>query len=206
MEKAALLPAVERVVGRIEIEHQHLRLARQAAPAEGQERRLHRRRMRVQLAVMIRVLRAQFQAVQSRRARQRRAAMIAATALRAEHIRLARRRRQQRVAPQLRVIIEILVAQRQRVNALREQLPRAVIDELRIAPVQETARQSAGDAQALINLPEQERAAIAAEPAAGKIRDDFARTKFLKKQLPAETLCLASCGVGLLNMWLHTNI
>ena len=104
------------------------------------------------------------------------------------------------------MIIEILIAQRQRVNALGEQFPRAVIDEFRIAPVQKTARQRAGEAQALINLPEQERAAIAAELAAGKIRDDFALTKFLKKQLPGETLCLASCGVGLSNMWLHTNI
>ncbi|MEO6789185.1 MAG: hypothetical protein ABI318_23930 [Chthoniobacteraceae bacterium] len=45
------------------------------------------------------------------------------------------------------MIIEILVAQRQRVNALREQLVRTVIDDRRIAPVRETARQRASDAQ-----------------------------------------------------------
>jgi hypothetical protein len=66
-----------------------------------------------------------------------------------------------------RVGIEILIAQRQPANALREQFLHAVIDEFGIAAVHETTRQRAGHAQARINLPEQERA-IAADLAAGK--------------------------------------
>jgi hypothetical protein len=44
---------VERIVGRIEIEHQHLYITRQAAHAQFQKCRLHRLRCRVQLPVII---------------------------------------------------------------------------------------------------------------------------------------------------------
>jgi hypothetical protein len=130
--------------------------------------------------------------------------MLAATPLCAEHVLLARRRRQQRIAPQVRVVIEVLIAQRQRVNALREKFLHAVIDEFGIAAIHKTTCQYAGDAQTRIDLPEQKRAAIAAELATGKISDDSALPKILEKELPGETLCLANCGAWILSMWLHT--
>jgi hypothetical protein len=151
------------------------------------------------------VLRAQLQADERRRTRQRRAAMLAATPLPAEHIRFARRRGQQRIAPQVWVVIETLMAQRPRINALREQFLHTVVDEFGIAAVHETTCQRAGHAQARIDLPEQERPAIAAELAAGKIRDDSALPKVLD-ELPDETVCLANCGVRILRIWLHAKV
>ena len=206
VEKAPFLPAVQRVISCIEVEHQHLCIARKAAHAEVQERRLNRLWLRVQLAVMIRVLSSQLKAVQGRRTRQRCAAMSAAPPLRTQHILLPSRRGQQRIAPQVGVIVEVFITQRQRVNALSEQFPHAVVDERGIASIHKTSRQSAGDAQARINLSEQECTAIATELSAGKISHDIAGPEFIKKQLTGETLCRAGCGLRVSGMCLHARL
>jgi propanediol dehydratase small subunit len=78
-----------------------------------------------------------------------------------------------------------------------------VINEFGIAAIHKTTCQHASDAQARIDLPQQERAPIAAELATGKISDDFALPKVLEKELPGETLCLTRCGARLSGMWLH---
>ena len=197
---------MQRVVGRIEIEHEHLRVARQAPHAQLQKHRLHRLWVRVQLAVIIRVLRAEFEAVERRRTGQRRAAMLGASPLHAENVLFSCRRREQRIQAKARVIIEILVAEGECVDALGEQLAHAVNHQFGNAAIGETSGQRAGDAEARIDLAQQQSAAIRAEQTAGKIGDQFAAMKFLKKERLAETLCLAGRGRCCLYKLFHANI
>lgn len=197
---------MQRVVGRVEIEHEHLRVARETTHAQLQKRRLHRLWVRVQLAVIIRVLRAEFEAVERRRAGQRRAAMPGASPLHAEDVLFSCRRREQWIQAQPRVIIEILVAEGECVDALGEQLAHAVNHQSGDAAIGETSGQRAGDGEARIDLAQQQSAAIRAEQAAGKIGDHFAAIKFLKKERLAETLCLAGRGRCCVYKLFHTNI
>ena len=53
---------------------------------------------------------------------------------------LARQQRQQRISPQLVVIVEVLLSQRQRIDPLRDQFPLPVFDAPRIAAILETGR------------------------------------------------------------------
>jgi len=122
----------------------------------------------------------------------------------AERVELARGHREQRIAAQRGMIIEILVTQRQPMHALREQLRDAVLDKARLAPVAEARRERAGHSQAVIDLPQQQCAPVAAQMTAGKIRHHFARPKVLKEQGLVFTVCRWS-GVGpLAGILLHT--
>ena len=53
---------------------------------------------------------------------------------------LAGQHRQQRIVAQLLVIVEIFVAQRQPVDALRQHLGHGVLDQCRVAPIGEASR------------------------------------------------------------------
>jgi hypothetical protein len=131
--------------------------------------------------------------------------MLRAAALGTEHVALARRRRQQRIAPQLGVIVEILITQRQPVEPLCEQLADLVLDQILPAPIHKTTRQPSAQSEARIDLAQEQRPAIAAEPATGKICHHFARTEVLKKQRLAETLCLTGVGGWVGCKFFHTN-
>lgn len=85
--------------------------------------------------------------------------MLRAAALGAEHIGLARRRRQQRIAPQLGVIVEILITQRQPVEPLREQLADLVLNQILPAPIDKTASQPAAQPEPRIDLAQEQRPA-----------------------------------------------
>ena len=92
------------------------------------------------------------------------------------------------------MVIEIFITQRQPVEPLGQQLGQRMIDEAGVARVVETGGQRAGQAQAVIDLTEQEHAAVAGEVAPGKIGDDLAGAEVLKVQRLPGTVCGRSGG------------
>ena len=106
---------------------------------------------------------------------------------------------QERIAPERVVIVEILVAQRQTVEALREPLGKRGITVARVAPIRERLRQRARQSQTVIYLAQEQGAAVAGEIAAGKISDDLAGAEVLKEQRLVITVCLRNGGAG----WFH---
>lgn len=67
------------------------------------------------------------------------------------YIGLARQHRQQRILPQLIVVVEIFVAQREAVDSLPDQLAHGVLDQRRLPVIAETGRKLAQDAGALLD-------------------------------------------------------
>jgi len=121
--------AVERDVGRVQIEHdlggrRGVRLQKQVAQQAVQ------RLGRAADLVVAGAAAGQFQPVQRALARQR----LIQIALAAEH-------RQQRIAAQLLVIVDIFIAQRQPVDALRQHLGKLVLDQQRRADIAEAVCQ-----------------------------------------------------------------
>ena len=60
---------------------------------------------------------------------------------------------QQRILPQLLVVVEILVAQRQPIHPLRHHLRHTMFHPRRITPIQKTARQTRQKIQPLVRFP-----------------------------------------------------
>ena len=74
---------------------------------------------------------------------------------------LAAEQPQQRIGAQLLMIVEVLVAQRQPVDALREHLGNRVLDQSGVAPVAETARQPLQQVDLAVCLAQQQRPTVA---------------------------------------------
>jgi hypothetical protein len=68
---------------------------------------------------------------------------------------LLRQHSQQRIAPQLLVIVQILIPQRQPVHALGHQLLHPVLNALRLPMIAETARKLLDDSRPLLHLAQQ---------------------------------------------------
>ena len=94
------------------------------------------------------------------------------------------------------MIVEVLATQRQTVEPLGQQLGHGVIDIAGVARVVKAAGQRAGQAQAVIDLAEQEHAAVAGEIPGGELGDDLAGTEVLKEQRLVVTVCRARGGEG----------
>ncbi len=73
---------------------------------------------------------------------------------------LAAEQSQQRIGAQLLVIVEVLVAQRQPVDALRQHLRQPVLDQQRRPAIDETARQTAQQVDLAVGLAQQQRSAV----------------------------------------------
>ena len=124
----------------------------------------------------------ELQPVERGGSRQGRAAEGGVEAVLTERIELVARGGQERIAAQESVVIEILVTQGQAVKALGQKLGHRVIHEADVARVEEARGQRAGEPQPVIDLAEQEHAAVTGEVAGGKIGDDFARAQTGEKK------------------------
>src|ERR1041385_829162 len=102
--------------------------------------------------------------------------------------------RQQWIQAQSLVVINILIAQSQTVNALRKQFLHLVIYPTRIPPVVKAASQTPAHPKPSINLPEQQRSSITGEGPARKIRHHFAWPQVLKEQRLILTVCRRRSG------------
>ena len=196
MEKPTLLLSMQWIVGRIEIQDQHLAVARQTPHAQLQKHILHGLRIGMHLAVTVRKVGPQLQAVQSRRARAGEARILGAAPLGSEHILLAHGHSQKRIAPQIGMVVEILVTQSQGKKTLAHQLVNGMFDEFGIARIGEATRDKAADSQSGINLAQEKKPAIGTERTAREIGNDFSGTQVLKKQGLGETVCLTGGGVS----------
>jgi len=92
------------------------------------------------------------------------------------------------------VIVEVFVTQGQPLKALREQFFQLVIDKARVSLIVEALGQRAHDAQAAVDLAQQQRAAVGGERAAREIGHDFSGTQVLKEQRLVVTVCRQSSG------------
>lgn len=80
------------------------------------------------------------------------------------------------------MVMEILVAQGQAIEPLIQELFDGVLHPLRLAVVVEAGRQTAGHAQAAVDLAEQEHAGIHGEVPAGKVGLHPAGAHILKQK------------------------
>jgi len=80
------------------------------------------------------------------------------------------------------MIIEILIASGQPQQALGHQFAHGVFDQERVAQIAKARGQGARNPQTLIDLAQQEHAAIAAEVSCREVGHDLARTQGIKEQ------------------------
>ena len=80
------------------------------------------------------------------------------------------------------MVVEVLVAQRQSVGPLRQQLPHRVVHIKLLAPIVEALGQALGQTQTGVHLAQQQHAAIAGERAAGKVSLHLAGTQVIKEK------------------------
>ena len=133
VEEPAFLMAVQRVVGGVEVEDDLLGRPCVRLEEEVDEQRLDRRRVVADLVVAGGDLARQFQPVQRRFARHRRAIL-------APGFELARQHRHQRVVTKLVMIVQVLVAERDAEHALPDERGDRVLHEPRVSGVAETSR------------------------------------------------------------------
>jgi hypothetical protein len=128
------------------------------------------------------LLREQLQPVQRALACHRRA-------VRALCLQLSQQRPEHRVVPQLLMIVQILVPQRQAKDALADQRAHRVLDQVPLSSIAEAAGQSIDQADRRIRLAQQQCAGIRTDRAAVKGRDHSAPINPCKLQLFRNTLC-----------------
>ena len=188
--------AVDAVAHRSEVQHHCARVFGQAPRPQREQTLCNRRRLVRQLVAARGLVVGKFQPVERRGRGQGRAAQGWMAAVPPERIELVALRGQQRIAAPEGVVIELLITQRQPVEPLGQQLREPMIDEAGGARGVETGGQRAGQAQAVIDLAEQEHAGGGGEVAPGKIGDDLAGAEVLKEQRLPGTVCGRGGGAG----------
>ena len=104
-------------------------------------------------------------------------------------IALAGQHPEQRIVAQLLVIVQVFVAQRQSVNALRQHLVEVMLDPRGVARVGETARHAPEQVDLAISLAQQQPAAVGGQPAALEPPHHPPRKMRFKWELRLVTLC-----------------
>src|SRR6476660_1963047 len=122
---------------------------------------------------------AKFKSVQCRSAGQR-LALILGSAPASKRIFFTDSHGKERIEPQKIMIVEILVACGHAQQTLGDQFAHGVFDKERITRIVKAAGQGPRDAQALIDLTQEQHPPIAAEIACRKVSDSLARTELIK--------------------------
>ena len=190
--KAPFLVAVQPVVGGVEIEHDALGLARLRLNVEIGQQTVHRTRVENDLlvtALRVGVGRGSLEAVESALAGTGVAAVLGSAALLAFEVLFATQQGQQRVGPQLIVIVEILITQHQPVDALGDQFSHAVFDLPGLPMIPEAAGELPQDAGALLGLAQQHAAAVGGDRAAVETGHHLAAALIGKREAGLGTLC-----------------
>jgi hypothetical protein len=182
MEEAAFLMAMQRVIGGVEIKDDPARRDDLAAQEEVDEQALDRRRIVANLVITARSRRRVLEPVQRAFAGERGAVL-------APGDKLAGKRRQDRVVPQLIVIDQVLVAERDAEDTLRHHRRDAVLDQPRHPAVIEAGRKSGDQANRPIGRAEQQRTGVRRDLAPVKRGDDLAALDHFIPEQIAATLC-----------------
>ena len=130
VEEPALLPAMQRIVRRIQVENDLRWCLGVRVEEQIDQQRLDRRRIVADLVVARPLRPAQFQPVQRRLARQRRTVQTLRRKLAGQH-------RQHRIVPQIIVVVQVLVAQRDTDNPLQHHRADLVLHQFRRARIGE---------------------------------------------------------------------
>ena len=133
VEEPPLLMAVQRIVRRVEVEHDLARRPSMRLDEQVHEQLLDRRLVVADLVVLRRLRTAQLKTIQRALARHRRT-------VRTLGLMLAQQHRQQPIVPQMVVVDEVFVAQRQAEHPLADQRADLVLDQIGIAMVLEAPR------------------------------------------------------------------
>jgi len=135
VEEAALLMPVQRVVGGIEIEDDLVGRPRMRLQEQRHRQRLDRRFVVSDLVVARRLQPAQFQPVQRRLARQRCAGLAFAR-------KLSRQHRQHGIVPQIVMVIEVFIAERNPEHPLANQGGQRMLHQILAAAIAKAGRKS----------------------------------------------------------------
>lgn len=192
VKEFAELVAVHRVVGGVEVEHDAFRRQDVLRQKGVDEKVLHGGELRGDLLVSAAGIGPdgrEFQAIERALAGQRLAGVAWVLAARPGRVRLADEHGQQRIVPQPVVIDQILVAQTQTEDALLQKIHQRVLDGLGVAVVGETSGELRDESKAVVDLPQQQAAAVGTDRSAIKPRDDIASRQAVKLKRLWVTLC-----------------
>jgi len=165
MEEPAFLIAVQRVVGCVEVEHDLARRFVMRVEKQVDQQLLDRRRVVADLVIARRLARPRrmLQTVQRALARQKPRRLGGALELAEQHA-------QNRIAAKLIVVVEVLIAQRQAEDALRNQSRERVDGHERIAAVDKASRKPIRQPDRLVRLAKQQRSGVRRNRSAIEIR------------------------------------
>ena len=177
--------AVQRIVGRIQINDDLARRFWMSVKKKIDEQPLDRRSVVADLVIARRLARARrmLQPVQRALARQRRGLIAIA-------IELAQKHAENRIAAQLVVVVEVLIAERQPQHALADQRLERVHGEERAATIIKASREPIGEADRLIRFAQQQSSRVRRDHAAVEIGHNTAPTGPSKLHLCQATLRL----------------
>ena len=108
----------------------------------------------------------------------------------------------ERVAAEVVVVVEVLVAQRQGVDPLGEEVLDGVLDEVGVAVVGEAGGELADDAGESLGLAEQQGAAVGGDGAAVEVGEDLAGAEHGKVEVGRVTLCRHRAALVRCRRWL----
>ena len=166
MEAPALLTAVHLVVGRVDVQDEpRRRLALPQVDEQLHEQRLQRIRIVIDPVIAARYPAdgRVFETVQRALARQRRTTLPAS-------FELVGQQGQQRVVPQIVVVVEVLVPQGDAGDTLRQQRPQGVYPEPGIAVILEARSHPVEEPDEAVDLPEQQRSGVRRDRSAVECR------------------------------------
>jgi hypothetical protein len=204
---AAELVAVDRVVGGVEVQDDPL-----GRSGVGLEEEVHEEAFDVAgaagdllvAAASIGTDGGQFQTIQGALAGQGLAAIATALSRPARGVGLADDGGQERVASQVVMVVEVLIAQGQGIDPLGDQLVGRVFDPVGFAVAGEAGGELMDDAGELLGLAEQQGTAVGGDVAAIEVRDDFAPAEHGKVEVGGVTLCGHRAALGRCRRWLVT--
>ncbi len=183
MEELALLVAMQRIVGGIEVEDDLFRSLRVSFQEEIDEQAFDRRRVVTNLVITRRFGAAQFQPVQRGLAGQRRTV----TPLR---LQLASQHREHRVAAQLVVVVQVLITQSNADHALHHHGLDRVFHQLRCARIGEAGGEPLRQPDRSVGLAQQQRAGIGGDRTTVERGHNIAASDGWKFKQCGVTVCL----------------
>ena len=191
VEEPALLAAVQRIVGGVEIEYDLRRRGGMGLQEQVHQQPLDRCPVGGDPLVAVpgrRFRHAELQAVQRARPRQRMPPRPRPPPPLPGHVRTPARQREGAVGAQPVMVVEVLVARRQGQHPLRHQRLQAMLDPPRV--VAEARRQARRHPEAPVDLPQQQHAAVRRQPAAVEPACHRTPAKAFKRQLRRGTVCV----------------
>src|SRR5260370_37307853 len=181
VKETSFLMTVQRIVTGIQIDDDLLAMLGQTAHPHPQKGVLDRLMVGADFMTTCIFIVTEFQPVESRSAGQRLTLILRST-LSSQRILFPDRYGKERIEPQKIMIIEILIACGQSQQTLGHQFADGVFDQKRVTEIAKAPGQGPRETQALINLAQQEHAAIAAEVSRGEVGNHLTRTQAIKEQ------------------------